>query len=431
MMGPMKPGTTLPPLVVAIGGAIWLGSQTVTISKIETENKDLGSRISAQRSRPGGGGIDRPVTTPDRARATVKTEAPKDEAFDWRQLAKEFTEMQRSGGMADVKSIIRLQQRLQKMTAEELAAALDEIAGLDLPEVERMVLEQMLAGPLAQKNPELVLNRFLDRLSDNNGSWGWQLSSALKQWAEKDQSVAIAWFDAQIAEGKFDSKSLNGRSQARTQFEGALLSLLIGSDPEEASRRLAKVPEDQRGDILNHHEFADVKEKDRSAFARLVREQLPEKKSPDVLGRPAVRIASEKGYAEVTTYMEGIQATGTEREAIVRSAAQGRLSSLNHSSPVTSVQIDEMRTWAATQAPGSEDQATGKALADMAGYEDKKQFTDAAKLAGEYHESTGSDEILTTFLDGWAARSNKEASRELAGKIRDEKKRTEALEKLK
>jgi hypothetical protein len=423
----MKPGTTLPPLVVAIGGAIWLGSQTVTISRIETENKDLGSRISAQRLRPNSGGTDGP--TPDRSRPDGKKEEPKEEPLDWKELARQFGGMQNSGGMADMKLVIRFQQRLQKMTAEELAAALDEITGLDLTVQERMIVEQMLAGPLAQKDPELALNRYLDRLNDENGVWSWQLSSALKQWAEKDQTAAIAWFDAQIAEGKFDSKSLNGRSHARTQFEGALLSLLISSDPEEAGHRLSKVPEDQRGEILNHHEFSNVK--DHSAFARLVREQVPEQERPDVLGRPVVRIASEKGYAEVTAYMESIQATETERDAIVRTAAQGRLSSLNHSSPVTSVQIDEMRTWAAAQAPGSEDKATGKALADMAGYEDKKQFTDAAKLAGEYHESTGSDEILTTFLDGWAARSNKEASRELAGKIRDEKKRTEALEKLK
>jgi hypothetical protein len=426
----MKPGTILPPLVVAIGGAIWLGSQTVTISRIETENKDIGSRISAQRSRPGGESIDRPAATPERSRSTIKKDGEKNEPLDWKALAGQVGDMQRGGGMGDMKSMIRLQQQVQKMSTEELATALDEIAGLDLTVQERMILEEMFAKTLAQKDPELTLNRFLDRLNDNNGTWGWQLSSALKQWAEKDSVAAVAWFDAQIAVGKFDSKALNGRSQARNQFEGALLSLLIGSDPEEASRRLAKLPEDQRGEIFKYHNSSDVKEKDRSAFARLVREQLPEKERPDVLGRPAARIAAEKGYAEVTAYIDSIQATETERDAIVRSAAQGRLSSLNHSSPVTSVQIDEMRTWAATQAPGSEDKATGKALADMAKFDDKKQFTNAAKLAGEYHESTGNDEILTTFLDGSAARSNKEASRELAGKIRDEKKRADALKKL-
>ncbi len=429
-MEPMKPGTTLPPLVVAIGGAIWLGSQTATISRIETENKDLGSRISAQRSRPGGGGIDRPSPSPERSRTTVKKEGAKDEPFDWKELAGQMGQMQRSGGMADMKLMIRLQQRLQKMTAEELATALDEIAGLDLTELERMMLEQMLAGPLAQKDPELALNRFLDRLNEKDGMWRWQLSSALKQWAEKDPAAAVAWFDGRIAEGKFDSKALSGKSQVRTQFEGALLSLLISSDPEEAARRLAKVPEEQRGEILGHHEFTNLKEKDHLAFARLVREQASEKGRLDALGQPASKLASEKGYAEVTAYMERIQATEEERAAIVAKAAQGRLSSLNHSSPVTSAQIDEMRTWAAAQAPGTEDKATGKALADMAGFDDKKQFTNAAKLAGQYHGSTGNDEILITFLDGWAARSNKEASRELAGKIRDEKKRAEALKKF-
>ncbi|RYD38636.1 MAG: hypothetical protein EOP87_01225 [Verrucomicrobiaceae bacterium] len=426
----MKPGTTLPPLVVAIGGAIWLGSQTATISRIETENKDLGSRISAQRSRPGEAGIDRPSPAPERTRAAVKKGGPKDEPLNWKELAGKVGEMQRGGGMGDMKSMIRFQQRLQQMSAEELVEALDEIAALDLPEQERMMLEQMLAGPLAQKDPELALNRFLDRLDDRNGIWGWQLSSAVKQWAEKDPAAATAWFDGQIAAGKFDSKALSGKSQARTQFEGALLSRLVSSDPEEASRRLSKLPEEQRGEILKHHEFSNLKEADHSAFAKLVREQVSEKERPDALGQPAAKLASEKGYAEVTAYMERVQATEAERAAIVTRAAQGRLSTLNHSAPVTSTQIDEMRTWAAAQAPGSEDKATGRALADMAGFENQKQFANAAKLAGQYHGSTGNDEILTTFLDGWAARSNKEASRELAGKIRDEKKRTDALKKF-
>jgi len=103
---------------------------------------------------------------------------------------------------------------------------------------------------------------------------------------------------------------------------------------------------------------------------------------------------------------------------------------LGQTGKVTTSQIDEMRSWATTQAPGSEDKATGKALAQIARFNDKAKYAEAAKLAEHYHDTSGSDDVLTNFLDGWAARSNKELARPLAEKIRNEQKREEILNKI-
>jgi len=329
-----------------------------------------------------------------------------------------------------MKAMIRLQQRLQAMDAREIEAALDEIAALDLPDQEKKMLVQVLAGPLAQKDPERALTRFLDRINDENGIWGWQLPEALKSWAEKDPAAATAWFDGKIESGMFDSKSLNGRNEHRLGFESSLLSLLVHSDTGAASLRLAKLPEDQRAAVLMEHRFSELKETDQASFARLVREQIPEKQRADVLLQPAGKIASEKGYAGVEAYMDNIKAGSDERTEIVTAAAKGRLASLNRTSKVTAQQIDEMRAWVAGQAPGTQDRATGAALAEIGGFNDKDQFAAAARLAEQYHESSGNDDVLAGFLDGWSARTNKEAARKLAGSIRDEKRRADLLQKL-
>lgn len=427
----MKLWSFFPPLVVTIGGAIWLGTQTVTISRIEKENHDLDLRISNQRARPANSSIDRPTTQPGRPQMAPKDTATSNlEPIDWKSLVGDLREMQQSGGMADMKAMIRLQQRLHSMSADDLAAALDEIAALGLSEQDQLLLEQTLVGPLIQKDPEMALTRFVDRLSEQKGVWSWQLSDALKAWAKDDPAAATHWFDSQIEAGKFESKSLNGRNEVRIQFEGSLISHLVHSDVEAASLRLGNLPEDQRANVLRHPQFSQIKEEDQLSYARLTREQVPEKERAEVLGQPANQIALQKGYDEVTAYIDRIQAADEERASIVEKAAQGRLSHLNRSNPVTAEQIDEMRAWASTQAPGSQDSATGKALANLAGFNDKDQFARVAKLAEQYHESSSNDDVLANFLGGWAAGSNKEVSRELAAKVRDEKRRTELLKRF-
>ena len=54
-------------------------------------------------------------------------------------------------------------------------------------------------------------------------------------------------------------------------------------------------------------------------------------------------------------------------------------------------------------------------------------FGEASELALHYQAASGNDDVLTSFLDGWPARQNKDQARVLAGKITDEKRREEIL----
>lgn len=420
----MKPTAFIPPVAVILAGTFWITTQTTTISRLEKENIILSERITARTSRPG-----ETTAAPEKTRRSAAADSKSREPIDWKAAADQLLETQRSGGMGDMRTMMRFQQRLQSMSAEELLAALDEIATLDFPEQTRAMLEQTLLGPLLQKDPETALDRFVGRSQENHGVLGWQLSNGLKQWAEKDLANATAWFDHQIAAGHFDSKSLDGKSRSRQHFEGAFLSVLIATDPDAASHRLSGLPVEQRRDILSHHELSNIKEKDQPAFATLIRGQLPEKDQAAAIANPASRIAANGGYDKVTEYLDRIAATPAERAAAVEKTAESRISQLSHSQKITSAEIDEMRAWADTQSSGSADKATGKALANLANRKNQR-FADSAELAAHYHAATGSDELLATFLESWGARSNKGLSRPLAEKITDEKRRAEILKNL-
>ncbi|MEI6494344.1 MAG: hypothetical protein WCO94_17495 [Verrucomicrobiota bacterium] len=96
------------------------------------------------------------------------------------------------------------------------------------------MLEQMLIGPLIEKDPEYALTHFIDCLQDEQSGIKWHLPNALREWAKQDPAKANAWLDQQIAAGKFDSRTLDGKSQFRMQFEGVMLGILFPSDPDAA-----------------------------------------------------------------------------------------------------------------------------------------------------------------------------------------------------
>ncbi|NJR42733.1 MAG: hypothetical protein HC767_08755 [Akkermansiaceae bacterium] len=117
------------------------------------------------------------------------------------------------------------------MSREEIIAALDEIDRLDLSDEERDALISEILDPLIEKDPQYALERFADKIKTDPDGIGSQLSSAMRAWAQKDLGAATAWLDRKIAAGDFDSKTLDGQSDVREEFEAALLGSLIEKNP--------------------------------------------------------------------------------------------------------------------------------------------------------------------------------------------------------
>jgi hypothetical protein len=419
----LKPTSVIPPVVALVIAGGWIGSQRQSITTLEKEIEVLRKHIAARASGAGENSQHAKPTSPGKS---AKDKQP----LDWKKIASQFAETQRSGGIGDMRTMMRFQQRLQAMTQEELVAALDEIAALDLPAESRAMLEQMLIGPLVQKDPELALTRFIDRIQDQQSGVAWQLSSALQEWAKKDPAKASAWFDRQIAAGKFDSKSLDGKSRLREQFEGGLINVLLASDLNAADRRLGAIPEDQRSEVMSQFQFQQLKDEDQLAFAKLIRGQVPENQQADTLAQQASRMVSSGGYSKVTEYLDRIEATPTERAACAEEVAESKLRNYD-SKKITREDLDSMREWVGGQAPESLGRITGKVLGNALQGRNKMEFSEAADLAVQYNQTSGNDEVLASFLESWPARENKEQARGLADKIADEKRREQILKRLK
>jgi hypothetical protein len=415
----------IPPVVALALVVAWNTAERRAVSSLETESAVLRGKISKALAS----GSSRTALTA--AATNGKTQGASKRPINWKEMAALVAAAQDGGDKAGMRALLDFQQRLSEMSREEMIAALDEIAALGLSDAERLAMEEMIVEALLKQDPQYVLERFVDRIESEPDGIGWQLSTAMGEWAKKDLKAATAWFDRQIAAGKFESRSLDGRSEMRTQFEAALMESMIGSDPASAAARLAELPEDQRREVLQQLPFSDLSPEEQKAYAAMVRELIPEDERAGSFAHIASQLVDDEGYGKVGAFLDAIGATPEERAAAAKQTAESRLSLLANEDGVTRADVDSLREWLTRQAPGETDSIIGKALAEAAQDSDAFGFSEASQLALHYQKISGSDDVLVAFLKSYSARSNLEEARHLADMITDEKLRKQLLRDLK
>ena len=408
------PSFILPAVVLLVFG-VWIVHQRQTIATVEQESKLLHGRIAAARPT---------ASDPLDASAAAAGKTLKNTArMDWKRIVEQLADPQRVDGRA----MLRMQQQVLAMTKEELVSALDEVASMELRDEARQKLEEALIAQLVDRDPELALNRHLDRLAGWESGFTLQLAQGFQKWAGKDLVQATAWLNQQISAGYFDSKTLDGKSQSWINFEAGLVSAQLSTDPAAAASRVAGLPEDQRAGLIRGLSSL-VKEKDPAAFADLVRGQLSAPEQASALGRQASYLV-QGGYAKVGEFLNQIAATPEERAACVLQAVGAKFRAKTEAA-LTRADFDTMRAWVAAEAPESLAKVTATALASATSRSKQKlDFGEAADLAVRY--SQGSGDVLAAFLVSPAARQNKERARAYADQIVDVTRREKVLALLK
>lgn len=423
----MKPSYIIPPAVALVVVVVWSVSQWRSISTEKDRGRDLRERIAAdgsgeatastaeRKNRPGGSGSSATGATGE---------------IDWKHVSGKMVDLM-DGDESGLMEMSEFQMRVSEMSVAEITASLDEIAGMELDDDEKEVLEELMVEELIQKDPKLVLEKFVGRLGDEDDPVTWQLPTAFAEWLSEDPTAAKAWFDGRIADGAFESKSLDGQSETRLAFEAELVGILLESDYSGARARIAALPEDQRREALESISFSDLESGAQQGYASLVRELVPQDEQAGSLSYIMFDLTLEGGYAKVDSFLDSINATPEERAVSAREAANSRLQDISTERALTSADVDEMRAWLNRQAPGTVDQVTGEAIGDAAQEGGEEfDFAAASALVMKYHKSTGNDEILVAFLDSYAAHSNLEEALPLADNISDPKLREEVLENL-
>ena len=216
--------------------ASWIGSERHSISMLEKETGVVKGHLAAHSSGSGADATSPTAKSPDQL---AQEKGP----TDLQKIAAQMTETRSGVGLW---TYFRIDEKFSTLSKEELISALDEIATVDMSGERREELQVMLLHSLCEKDPEYALKRYFGVMDDQNAPVGWRLAQALASWAAKNPAAATAWFDQQIAAGKLDSKSLDGKNPARMRFEFALIVALNSTDPAAAVTRLKSLPEEGR-----------------------------------------------------------------------------------------------------------------------------------------------------------------------------------------
>lgn len=393
--------------MLAVGG--WIVSQKRSAATLEHDITVITSRIRQARAVEDAG-----LKSRD---AEQKARKEKERKIDWKDIAGKINHAN-AGAMPDMRTMMRMHRLLMDLSAEELCAQLDEIDALDLPDDARWQLQLTVFDILADKEPKLVLERIGRDSKEDDIRMNWQIGSALKRLAEKDPAAAVAWLDKQIADGKMESKSLDGKNQTLIRYEGSLISALFKSDPAAAAARVKTLPEDQREEIFKRGNFHDLAKMDEAAYAKVVRDSLPADKVGGILADTAQFLAMSGGYERVDGFLTSTNASDAEKETIVMEVMKSKPLH-DGDSKLGEEEFDKARAWAAGHAPAVVDKATGEALANALRRKNNN-FDQVSELVLKYNDASGNDEVLSAFLkNNHMQRGDSEGVMKLIERIKD------------
>lgn len=403
----MKPSSFILPLIALAISFAWIGTRRQVLAGLENEGDAMRAKIAVSHSS----GLD--AMSQDRVKTDVE------EANDLKKLLARALELNRTGvGAAKMRAIC------ETLTNDEILAMLVEFSRL--PSADRSVLRELLAMVLVRRDPQFALDHLISSVGGREDPLANELARALGAWAKKDPQAASAWFEREVAKGTFASKRLDGLSEKRMDFESALASGLMDGDPESAAAFLATLPEDARVQRLNEYANVPIPSEKQAAFAEMVRQFSPARSAASLFKNQSRQLAYKGGYSAVSDFLIRISASPEERARCVEDAATGVLSAVAERSKVTRDDVELLRNWLETEVPDVVNKATGRALASINGMD----FSDLASLVLSCQESTGSDEVLCSFLESRYRVEDEPGARVLMEKIRDPALRKKFLSRL-
>jgi hypothetical protein len=407
----------IPPVLALVTVCVWNTVELRTRFTVDQQISVLQGEIATATASAAVHSASRLPLTKTTPAQIAPTVAPAD--IDWQTIPSLMDDSHTASDKAKMLALAAFQKKLETMSREEMVTALDNLASLNLSPEERRKLESAILDPLIEKDPEYALARFADRIASDPDGIGWQLGTALREWAKKDLTAASNWLDRQIAEGKFLSKTLDGNSEILGRYEASLMETLLSEDPAAAARRLAGIPEDQRREILQQLSFEDLGEPEQQVYADLVRGLVPEVERQGTFADIGAQLAAEGGYEKVSAFLDAAKATPTERAAAAAEGARSRLGFLALSGDISPQDLASLEPWLAKQAPQNVGKIVGKALAEAAQNGGKFSYENASKFILKDQRTRGTDESLLAFLKSYSARSNLEQAADLIDRISD------------
>lgn len=419
----MKASSFVPPVLALVVAGFWIGPKREAVASVERKLQAL------KVEDAGKDGVVQVAERRERAKEAGEVNGAKRKEIDWEAVALAEENERNSGRTRNFRGVeeMLLDTRLDSMTPDELLAELVRVDALDLSVDSKETLESRLHHILARRDPKFALEH-LERWLGVKESAGFALTSALREYAKKHPSEAIAWLDRQIAEGRLEVKRLDGRNWSRDRLEGALVQAGMIAFPGLLVERLGKMAPKDRLAVMGSL-TPRMPKQEQVAYANLVRQTLDDEGRLKMIAGQG--LVFNEDYKWVDDYLGRIEATADERARTYERATKYSLMNPGFSQKLTSRQVEKAWEWSGVRIPEARDRLIGEALGFAWRDDGPMGFEDAARLAVEFNARGENDQVIVAFLRSKGAMMKKERSRQIAEMISDEGVKADVLRVLK
>lgn len=389
-----KPTPALVPAAILVAGGLLLASQLRTIASLESAHARLHQAVHTGPQQ---------AATSRSATPTALDRVP----VDWTEIARLLRENE---SFRWFKPHPWLDTRISSLSADELQAALGQVASARLAEEDRSLVQLHLGGALAGISPRLALDQLLPHFGKDR--LHWKLGDFFNQWMARNPDEAIDWL----------ARNAHRIGDLSFGFIETVLHPLLASSPETAGRLIEAIPVERRLESLRSLENDELSPAQQAAWARVTRQHLPEAEALKAITWPILNWSDGDGapmpLPEVTAYLESIDASPPERKACIIAAAQ-EFPDLHQDPSATA--LDRLRVWVRDLDPSLVPQATGAALAAASPFHE----AEISQLALDLHAGDRDDAILLPLIEAFDGRP--ELSRKIARNLIDDTLRQKFL----
>jgi hypothetical protein len=321
-----------------------------------------------------------------------------------------------------MKVLEEFRAKLDSLDTDEILGVLRELDASDVPVGDKRQLAGFIAVSLSRRDSRLALDEFVGRISDNPVGGMHQLGLIYQKWALTDVAAAVSWFDEQLSKGALAMQTgpRGEEVDPRTQFESLLVRAQAARDPSAAAARLSAMTETARRDALKDDWFSRLSPESAKSVAVFLREQSDG--DPSILASASSTRIRQGDLGDAAEFLNVLEPSPAERSAIVAEALRGRVVGTQE----LRITPEECRAWIIAQAPHDAGRLTGTMLGQMVEWHD---FSEMSRLALNYRDSGGSDDVMVALLKSAPEHSRAEILK-LAAEISDPAAREEVTSRF-
>lgn len=265
----------IPAALLIVAAAVPLSLQSAAVDRARTRVADLESTVRSLRPAVPGLHAAGPLSAlrPARASGGPAGNRPGDSAWTKIDLA-DLARALAAGPDANMTKLVQYQLLVHQMAAADLRALLLSSEAADLPPEHRLALYERLLPALASKDPAAAVTTGVRLVQNVAGSeavklWMNPLPNCLRDWASKDPAAALAWYQAQIAEGAFQTKSLSSGDLPGWMASGLFTGLMQGGEKKDALNLFSTLPDEARIIALQRYGGGNFSAQDRETLLEL------------------------------------------------------------------------------------------------------------------------------------------------------------------